>query len=299
MSAVAPGGPPPEMSYLRMPAGVRGVWWRLVISVLLAVIGLVAVSVFALLGVFVAARLMGYPDFTLDVTDGINVGELLGTNIGLALLMPVAIGLAWWLYDVRPRWLSSVKPGVRWGWLGLCLAMTLAVFGLLLVAGTVGAVIERDTPLDKAALAFLLVVLLTTPLQVAGEEYLFRGLLLQAFGATRLPELACCLATGLLFGAVHLQFDPPLLADRVLLGAVFAWLTIRTGGLEAAIAVHLVNNLAVLIPAGLLGDVDAQLDPTDITWLPLGVHLVLLGILVPWILFVWRRHGDAQPPGSA
>ncbi len=125
-------------------------------------------------------------------------------------------------------------------------------------------------------------------------------MLLKGFGATGLPIAACCLLTGLLFATAHLQFDAPLFADRVLLGAVFAWLTVRTGGLEAGIAIHGVKNMAGLIPAGLLDDVDEALDPDSVTWLPFVVDVVLLAIAVPWIAYLWRRREGAarQPPYS-
>ena len=122
-------------------------------------------------------------------------------------------------------------------------------------------------------------------MQAAGEEYLFRGLVLQALGSTRLPTWVCCVVSAALFATAHGQFDPPLFADRFVLGVVFAFLVVKTGGLEASIAVHTVKNIAGLIPAALLDDVSETLDPEGgITWLPVTVDVVLLAILVPWML---------------
>jgi uncharacterized protein len=180
--------------------------------------------------------------------------------------------------------LSSTRPGVRWGWLGACLLMAIAVWSLLLVLGTGGAIYARASPLDAGVLAFVVVVLLTTPLQAAGEEYLFRGLLLQALGALRWPLVVCCVVNGVLFAAAHLQFDPPLFADRALLGGVLAFLAARTGGLEAGIAIHTIYNVSTLLPAGILDRVDKTLDPRGVTWVPFIIHAVLLAIIVPWVL---------------
>ncbi|MBA3233861.1 MAG: CPBP family intramembrane metalloprotease, partial [Propionibacteriales bacterium] len=111
----------------------------------------------------------------------------------------------------------------------------------------------------------------------------------------------CCVATGALFATAHLQFDLSLFADRLLLGVVLAFLVVRTGGLEASIAVHLVKNVSVLIPAGLLGDVEDALDPGAVSWLPLIVDVVLLAIVVPWILYASRgliRQDAPMSPGS-
>jgi membrane protease YdiL (CAAX protease family) len=171
--------------------------------------------------------------------------------------------------------------------------MTLAVWALLIVLVLAAAVAERKNPVDSGVVWLLVVVLLTTPLQAAGEEYLFRGLMLQGLGATRLPTWLCCVASGAVFATAHAQFSPPLFADRLALGAVFAWLAIRTGGLEAGIAIHTVKNYAGLIPAAFLDDISQTLDPHDVSWLPFAVDVVLLAILVPWMVAVVRRRERA------
>ena len=285
--------PAAGVPFHRLLSVERGAGWRLVVAVISALLGLVLTTVAATVGVYFGARLVGFDDFTIDPQDGINAGELLGTNLGLALLIPLAGGLAWLVYRVRPPWLASTRPGLRLRWLLTCVGMASAVWAVFLILGTAGAAATRKGPFDLAVVGFLAVVLLTTPLQAAGEEYLFRGLLLQALGATRLPTLLCCAISGLVFATAHLQFAPPLFADRFLIGVVFAWLAIRTGGIEAGIAIHAVKNLAVLVPAGLLDDLDDALDPTGVTWLPLALDTVLLGIVVPWI--VRRSRHQPQP----
>jgi membrane protease YdiL (CAAX protease family) len=254
-----------------------------------AVVGLVVLPVLVLLAAEGAARLTGNP-YRLDLTDGVSAADMLVINLGLAALIGWAALLARSLYRVRPSWLASTRPGLRWRWLGACVRMALVVWSLLLVVGIGGAIAVRKAPLDSGVIAFVVVVLFTTPLQAAGEEYLFRGLLLQALGALRWPLTVCCCLDGLLFAAAHLQFDPHLFADRALLGVVLAYLAVKTGGLEAGIAIHAVYNLATLIPAGFVDQVDQTLEPHGVTWVPLIVHGVLLAIIVPWILAAARRH---------
>ncbi len=259
------------------------------VSVVVAALGLLAMSLAAAIGVLVTWRLFLHSDVSFDVTDGVDAAELLALNLGLALQIPVAAGLVSGLYRVSPRWLASNRPGVRWTWLAVCVGIAATVWSPLLVLGTLGAYVSRESPLDSSVLAFMAVLLVTTPLQAAGEEYLFRGLLLQGLGATGLSTWACCLASGALFALAHLQLQPALFADRLFLGTVLAWLAIRTGGLEAGIAVHAVKNLAVLVPAGLLDQVSDALDPTGVTWIPLVVDAVLLSFAVPWIVAVSAR----------
>jgi len=285
----APRTPLAGTPYLRALTPDHGALWRLAVAVVGSVAGLVVLPVLAFAAVFAGARLFGFPDYDFDLSDGVNAGEMLSLNLGLAALTGVAAVLARLLYGVRLRWLSSTKPGLRWRWLLTCVAISAVVWSLFLVAGTAGAYATRDEPLDAWVWGFLVVVVLTTPLQAAGEEYVFRGLLLQGLGSTRLPVSICCGLSGLLFAVAHLQFDPQLFADRLLLGVALAFLAVKTGGLEASIAVHTVKNVAVLVPTGLLGTVDDALDPQAVSWLPLIVDAVLLAIVVPWLLAVSRR----------
>lgn len=292
MTATADSPPPyagePGPQFLRILSRPSGAGWRLLVASVAIVAGLVVLPVVVLLAAAGISRLGG-GHYRLDLSDGVSALDMLALNLGLAGLIGWAALLVRVLYGVRPRWLSSVRPGLRWRWLVSCARAALVVWSILLVAGTVGALSLRKAPVDAGVWAFLAVVLLTTPLQAAGEEYVFRGLLLQALGAVRLPVAVCCGFNGVLFAAAHLQFDPHLFADRVLLGAVLSFLAIKTGGLEAGIAIHTVYNLAALIPSGFLDTVDETLDPHSVTWLPVIVHAVLLALVVPWVLTLARR----------
>jgi uncharacterized protein len=286
-------------SFHRLLVVERGAWWRLLVAVVLGIAGLVVTSTACAIVVLLVARHVGYPDFDFDIHNGIDAGEMLATNLGLACLIGVAAGLARLLYRVRMPGLSSTRPGLRWDWLGRCVGLAAVVWAPLLVLGTASAYASRNASVDGAVLAFIGVVIVTTPLQAAGEEYLFRGLLLQSLGATRLPSSLCCLGSGALFATAHLQFAPPLFADRLVLGTVLAWLAIRTGGLEGGIAIHAVKNISVLIPAGLLDSVSAALEPRGVTWVPLAVDAVLLSIVVPWMVVHADRRCRAESAAIA
>ncbi len=273
----------------------HGALWRLVVVLVAIVAGLVVLPLAVLLLAEGVARLIG-TSYSFLLTDGVSPLDMLVINLGLAALIGWAMLLARVLYGVRPRWLSSMRPGLRWAWLSRCVAMTTVVWSLLLVGGTWGAIALRKTPIGASVWLFVIVVLLTTPLQAAGEEYLFRGVLLKATGALGWPVVVCCLANGVLFALAHLQFAPELLADRVLLGVVLAFLAVRTQGLEAGIAIHTVYNLAALIPAGFLDRVNQTLNPRGVNWVPVVVHAVLLAIVVPWLLAAASRRVRSLPP---
>ncbi len=123
----------------------------------------------------------------VDLTDPTPAG-LAYLNLALAGLIPLVWLLVRFIHGLRPRWVSSVFPRLRWGYLFICMGLafialiaTVAVSALLPqdAATAVGGGLNDFTPTLRN---FLLVVLFLTPLQAAAEEYAFRGYLLQAFG---------------------------------------------------------------------------------------------------------------------
>lgn len=283
-------------SYLRLSRPERGPWWRLLLAVVMGFVGFFLVTLLALL---VVAAAMAVAGARLRVDNGhITPALFLATNLGLALCIPLAGALSWLIYRIGPAWLGSVAPGLRWRWLGTCAAIAGAVWGVLLLLLLFGVAVSSSTRVDGEALGFIVVALLTTPLQAAGEEYLFRGFLLQSLGATRLPAGACWVVSGAVFATAHGQFDPPLFADRWLIGIVFAYLATTTGGLEASIALHAVKNVTVLVPAALLGELTGAIEPTGVTWIPVALDAVMLTVAGAWIVSRSRRQKLPPPPAD-
>lgn len=107
------------------------------------------------------------------------------------------------------------------------------------------------------------VLLLVVPFQAAAEEYVFRGYLMQAIGRwLRHPAFAILLPVPL-FVLGHL-YDPLGQVSVGVFAVAAGWLTWRTGGLEAAIALHVVNNLlAFLLGLAGLSDVNATSPGVD------------------------------------
>lgn len=281
-------------SYLRLARPGRGAVWRLLVAVIAGAVGFFAVTLVALLAMSGLLAAVG-SRLVIDTGD-ITPALLLATNVGLALCIPLAGLLLWGVYGLRPRWLGSVVPGLRRQWLRTCVGIAGVVWGALLILLLIGVAASETSRVDGEVVAFIVIAILTTPLQAAGEEYLFRGFLLQALGATRLPLVACWVISGLVFATAHGQFDPPLFADRLLIGIVFAWLTTTTGGLEASIALHAVKNVSVLIPAALLGELSGAIDPSGVTWAPVVIDAVMLAIAGRWIVSRSRRQTLPPPP---
>ncbi|RUQ98158.1 CPBP family intramembrane glutamic endopeptidase [Labedella endophytica] len=98
-------------------------------------------------------------------------------------------------------------------------------------------------------IAIILVNLVATPLQSAGEEIAFRGALIPAAGSwfrnTRVAVAFGILLSGVLFALIHVTLDPWLLAYLFVFSACTAAIGLISGGLEAAMAFHVANNVLV------------------------------------------------------
>ena len=289
-------------------------WWRPVVGLVALVAGILVVLPVLLLPVLLVAAAVDGGEAALgEAFSGLGGGGEL-TPSGLLYLNLTLGSLVLWtwlllrvLHTMRPRWLASVRPKIRWGYLFACLGLAVvalvaqAVVGSLLPAAAAGADVGEPNPLDGRTVALLLIVLLTTPLQCAGEEYAFRGYLLQALGALLRNKWVTIVLSALLFAVAHVQFDPPLFLDRFLFGLVAAWLVVRTGGLEAGIALHVLNNYLALGLAVLYDDLTEALDPGDVSWWNVPVSLTQSLVYAALAAFVAAKMGlqtRTRPPAT-
>ncbi|MET3960574.1 membrane protease YdiL (CAAX protease family) [Marmoricola sp. OAE513] len=225
--------------------------------------------------------------------DPVTWQGLLYLNLLLAFLVPATWAIVRLVHGVSGKFLMSVKPGIRWRFFWACAGLALVAVALQL---TLGAILGGDQnslsgSANKATgtlLAMGLVVLLTTPFQAMGEEFLFRGYLMQAFGAlTRRPWVAVLL-TSLLFALAHGVQNAPLFLDRLSFGLMAGYVVVRTGGLEAGIALHVWNNLFAFGLALGLGDITETLNVEETSWANLPLSLVQNGSYL--LLVVWLAH---------
>jgi membrane protease YdiL (CAAX protease family) len=297
-------GPPPRQGpaeawvarpYTQLLRGPRHRWWR-PLAGLGVLIGLVAAGLLAL-GVLSAAVLIATDAGDAGPTDAefeawsITPIGLLATNLFLAAFIPLAQVAVWVGHGWRPRWVASVRPGIRWRWLLTSAGVTLIVFAPLMAAFVLLSG-ETLNP-EQNVLLLLLVVLLTTPLQAAGEEYLFRGWMAQALGSVIKGAVAGAVVGALvstsLFALAHGQQDVWLFADRFAFGLIASWLVWRTGGLEAAIAVHAVNNMIAFVATILVGELQDALTSTEADPVTLGVDVASLVVVALIIDRIARR----------
>ncbi|WP_432519650.1 CPBP family intramembrane glutamic endopeptidase [Kineococcus sp. SYSU DK006] len=287
-----PAHRPADRPYTALLRDDRHRWWRPLVGLAAAAGGLLVLLVVLLAGTVVAvlaAAALGrgevpeVDDAQFDVALTSTWWGWLLTNLLLATGIPLAALAVLAGHRRRPGTLSSTAGRFRWRRTGAAALAALVVLGALVALGyAVDPVAPPADPVAREVVLLLLVVLLTTPLQAAGEEYVFRGWLSQAVGSwSARPVVGAVVAavvSAALFGLAHGGQDAWLLTDRVVFGLVASWLVWRTGGLEAAVAVHAVNNLVILVPAVLTGTLaQASLATSAPPWVVLsGIAGLLL-----------------------
>lgn len=167
---------------------------------------------------------------------------MIASNLGLACLIPISFAGVAIVHRVRPGWLGSVRPRLRWGYLGVCLAVAaVAMAGVFVLSTLAGPELALDP--QPQFVAFMIIIVLTSPLQAIGEEYLFRGYLMQAFGSMVATPWFGIVVSSVVFALFHGTQNLPLFLDRLAFGLLAAILVYKTGGLEAGIAAHVINNV--------------------------------------------------------
>lgn len=185
-----------------------------------------------------------------------DTGTLTGYFNLLASFPPIIAAL--WV--VQKKWhkrawrhLMTGAPKFRWKLLFVSgviyfflLAALFAVLWPFADAGEFRWVYNADT-----YWGFLAITLLLVPFQAASEEMVLRGYLGQWFARYLKPKWLVYVLTSALFAALHLA-NPETESGIVLymiaiftFGLIACALTHKTNGLEAAIGVHIFNNIFV------------------------------------------------------
>lgn len=291
------------LPYHLVQRGGRPGAWRPIVGVLALIVGFaVVVPVLVQIPFALGLAVTGH-DVTAGVERMLDLDD--PTPLGLAYLnvaLAGAILLTWllsrFLHGLRPGWLASVTPRIRWGWFVVCFGLSfVALLATVLVSAFLpaqGESVEMSGQVNdftSTTRDFLLVVLFLTPLQAAGEEYAFRGYLTQAFGNLFSSRWVAIVLPALLFALAHGSQDPPIFFDRFAFGLVSGALVVLTGGLEAGIAMHVLNNWLAFGLALAFGDMASTLNPTGGSWWSIPVTLTQSLVYFGVVLLVFRRMG--------
>ncbi len=257
-------------------------WWRPIpvgiITLVIWAAAFLLIMVVVGLGAGIFPSVESAMDVLLGDSDEFDLGDPFSFAFGmmtLILLIP-ALWLATRLIGAKPvGLLSSVIGRLRWGWLARCGLVGIAIYAVAYGGSSLYTVAQGEslTPTFDFPRTVVLLILTVTlvPLQSAAEEYVFRGYLMQAIGSwLRHPAFAILLPVPL-FVIGH-TYGPLGLTDVAVFAIAAGYLTWRTGGLEAALALHIVGNVS--------GFALAAVGLVDVNATEVGVPSLLVSLLV-------------------
>ena len=279
--------------------------WRPLVGIVLLVLGVFVLAPLAALVPVIAWLVATGEPVGAGIKSVTNLQDVtpLGlayVNLVLASAIPVTILINLALHGLTPGWLVSVARRVRWRFFLACFGLSVvALIATVVVSSVVpqtagGEMSGQANDFTSTTRDFLLVVLILTPLQAAGEEFAFRGYLMQAFGGLFPSRVLAVLLSALLFAIAHgITQDLPIFVDRLAFGLVAGTLVVLTGGLEAAIAMHVLNNFLAFGLALAFTDMTSALNPTGGTWWSLPGTLTQSLVYLALATWLARRMGLA------
>lgn len=247
-------------------------WFKPILVALLTLVFCLIAIVVLFVGFFVWAlfALGADGDFNAWSDQLIDMNTTTGVLFGLVsvILMWPAAELA--TLCIYRRWFSSMislRGGMRWGQLcryllvGTAIWIVCAFVMVVFSDGTIGD-LTSGIVWNGQVFAMLVAIIFVVPFQATAEEVVFRGLAMNIIGSwLRHPAWAVLIPVPI-FVVGHV-YDLPGLIDVGIFAVIVGTLTIITGGLEAGIAFHIVNNVFAFGLAVLAGaDLNATGAPT-------------------------------------
>ena len=287
-------------------------WWKIPVALVFAGVVWLVASIVVVIPAMVydvlrsgARNFPQVADYFATYTEKTTPAFFIANNVSIAMMIPTAWLVLRVVYGQTPRWLSSVAGRFRWGWM-------FRLMGLILVPYLIVQAIDYSFFSGVPTLSwrpyslFLAIgILLTTPLQCAAEEFGVRGFTARVIGSYGSPKVSfwvASLLSSVLFTFLHAAQDPYLNAFYFTFGMAASWMAWRTGGLEASIAMHVVNNViseATMPFTDISSTFDRQTGAAN-AWdvVPLAVLMVASLALIEWQ--VRRRKPLAiAAPGAA
>ncbi len=286
--------------------------WRPIVGIVVVVLAMLVVAPLVLLPVLaIGVAIEGGPfwqSFQRAATLAtVDPAALLYLNLVLGSMVLVTWFVVRVFHRMRPRWLMSVRPGIRWKFFFACLGIAVVALGAQMLVGTLlpgdanTGLSGKPHDFTATSAAMALIVLFTTPLQAAGEEYVFRGYLMQAFGALFKYKWVAILITATLFALAHGVQNFPLFFDRFMFGLIAGWAVTLTGGLEAGIAMHILNNFLAFGVAIAFGNLTQTLNVSSVSWWNIVLTLTQSGVYLGLVVLLARRMGMqtmTRPPAG-
>jgi membrane protease YdiL (CAAX protease family) len=142
----------------------------------------------------------------------------------------------------------TASGGFRWRLLVTGLALSCLVVAPLIFAARAGGSppVLGVAPSFAGRMVYAAAAVLLIP-SAAAEELMFRGWLMHQLAAFTRRPAPLVFITAAAFSAAHFDFEPDAFLSRAIMGAGFAYMALRTGGLELPIGAHAANNILFIL----------------------------------------------------
>jgi membrane protease YdiL (CAAX protease family) len=272
--------------YLNFASRGRNSWWRYPLCLVAAV--LLAGVILLVLGVALTLMRLLPPDIARQIQQPKNVIPFfLGIAATFAALTAGLALAAMLIHRKRPR---DLVGRWRWDFFAWGLGGWIIVQGALTLIDVLIAPHGFAVSANRGSASFAAIALVAILVQTFGEEYIFRGYLTQGFLLALRRPLPAAIASGLLFGSVHIPNGIPQALNATVFGIVCALIAIRTGGIALTFGLHLANNYfgAVVVVSGAdvfkgSPGIITQTTPQLIWWDLCIAVAALMGAL--WLIF--------------
>ena len=293
----------PKTYLVRMKEQERYRWWKPIVAFLLACLLFVLFTGIA----FFAIGFSGAPSpigALLEQSETLTADELMQqgleslaeSGLGISLLLGSVILLlpAIWIAMNATRLgglktLSSVEGHLRWQRIGRLIVPVFLIFAVGNLAElAITCLLSGEMPaFSLPSLSYILMILILVPIQSATEEYAYRGFLMQSFGSWIPIAIIPLILQAVIFMGSHTYNIWGLLAILAF-GLIAGILALKTGGLEASIVFHAMNNICAFLVSAAVG---ANAMAAEATILDMALSIALDLIVFFAILHIMKKKG--------
>lgn len=249
---------------------------------------------------FVFSTVVGVIGSVIAITQGFNPMELISggydkldaysvhgaiISLGSIAVMIPALMLANRIVNSRSfSSYSSSRGGFDFGVFFKTLGGALVCIGLPLTIMTL--ITEQNTGNIRFTIAGLILCIILVPLQCCAEEYIFRGLTMQAFGSwIKIPVIPIILQT-VFFTALH-PYNIVGVISVAIMGIALGIAAFITNGLEASCAAHIVNNLTAFLFSGFgFGAVTSEVDVLSLVF-----EICCMALYIGFLVLAKKKFG--------
>ena len=211
------------------------------------------------------------------------------SDLGVIVMIP-ALYIASKIVRDRP-FSSYISKSGRWNFKLYLKALAIPLV-LFIIFNAISAAITGPEGTFQLSFSYLIVILIFLPLQCIAEELVFRGLIMQTFGAWFKIPIVAVILQSIIFALSH-GYNTFGLFEIFVSGLIFGFFAWKTNDLEVSSALHTANNLSISLFV-MLGIITPTSSPQLWETVASIVFLILLAIIMHYIGNRWDWFGEIQ-----